>query len=171
MSPAPSIANLFVAIYEETHITTFPPSMLHFLKRFIDNGFGIWLRHQDPLIDQQHWEHFQHLINNMGLQWEFSQRSNEVVFMDLSLTITNGRIATSLYAKPMALHLYIPPFSCHAPGISLGLIYGHFFRVMMLCSHQHDIEQELSPARSRVYTTLPSTNLSLHRKEGTHTSL
>ena len=144
MSPAPSIANLFVAIYEETHITTFPPSMLYFLKRFIDDGFGIWLRHQDPLIDQQHWEHFQHLINDMGLKWEFSPRSNKVVFMDLSLTITNGRIATSLYAKPMALHLYIPPFSCHAPGISSGLIYGHFFRVMMLCSHQHDIEQELS---------------------------
>ena len=79
------------------------------------------------------------------MAWElFSQQSNKVVFMDLTLTITNGKISTKLYAKPMVLHLYIPPFSCHTPGISTGLIHGHFFRAMMLCTHQHDIDRELS---------------------------
>lgn len=43
----------------------------------------------------------------------------------------------------MALHLYIPPSSCHAPGIATGLIFGHFLRVYQLCSHQHDIDREL----------------------------
>ena len=43
----------------------------------------------------------------------------------------------------MALHLYIPPTSCHAPGIATGLVFGHFFRIFELCSHQHDIEQEM----------------------------
>ena len=86
----------------------------------------------------------------MGLTWEFSERSNEVVFMDLTLKITNGKITTKLYAKPMALHLYIPPFSCHAPGVSTGLIHGHFFRVMLLCTHQHDINRELSSFLQRL---------------------
>jgi hypothetical protein len=43
MVPAPSIANLLVDIYEETHTNPFPSSSLHFLHCFIDNGFGIWL--------------------------------------------------------------------------------------------------------------------------------
>lgn len=52
MSPAPSIANLFVAIYEEAHIPSFPSTTLHFLKRFIDDGFGIWFRDPNPQTDQ-----------------------------------------------------------------------------------------------------------------------
>ncbi len=61
------------------------------------------------MIDKQNWENFQTLINRMGLTWECSQRSNKVVFMDLTITLTNGKITTKLFAKPMALHLYIPP--------------------------------------------------------------
>jgi hypothetical protein len=174
MSPAPSIANLFVAIYENTYITPFPRTTLHFLKRFIDDGFGIWIRDPDPLIDNQNWVMFQSLINGMGLTWEFSQRSTEVVFMDLTITLTNGKISTKLYAKPLALHLYIPPFSCHAPGVSTGLIYGHFYRVMMLCTYQHDIDRELSNflhrllARRYTLTHLLPIFLSAEQKALTH---
>lgn len=143
MAPAPSIANLFVAIYEETHITPFPTSSLRFLRRFIDDGFGIWLRDLDHQQDTLNWELFKTIVNNMGLQWEFSERTNKVTFMDLNIHLANGKLYTSLYAKPLALHLYIPPSSCHAPGIATGLIYGHFYRVFMLCSHEKDIEQEI----------------------------
>ena len=143
MAPAPSIANLFVAIYEETHIVTLPPTMIKFLRRFIDDGFGIWLRDPDSLQDTQNWETFQNIINDMGLKWEFSARSNTVTFMDLNINLRNGKIYTSLHAKPMALHLYIPPTSCHAPGLSRGLIHGHFYRLFTLCSHEKDIEKEI----------------------------
>jgi len=63
--------------------------------------------------------------------------------MDLNIHLERGRIFTRLHAKPMALHLYIPPSSCHAPGITTGLIYGHFHRLFTLCSHEKDIEQEI----------------------------
>ena len=143
MAPAPSIANLFVAIYEEAHITTFPSSSLHFLRRFIDDGLGIWLRDPDQQQDNIYWEMFQTIVNGMGLQWEFSSRSSDVTFMDLNIHLRNGRLFTNLYAKPMALHLYIPPTSCHAPGIATGLVFGHFYRIYQLCSYQHTIEQEM----------------------------
>ena len=143
MAPAPSIANLFVAIYEDTHITTFPPTSLHFLRRFIDNGLGIWLRDPNKQQDNANWELFQSTVNGMGLQWEFSSRSSDVTFMDLNIHLQRGRLFTSLYAKPMALHLYIPPTSCHAPGIATGLVFGHFYRIYQLCSHQHDVEHEM----------------------------
>lgn len=143
MAPAPSIANLFVAIYEGAYVTSFPSSSLHFLRRFIDDGFGIWLRDPNQQEDDAKWELFQSIINGMGLQWEFSDRSSDVTFMDLNIHLRRGFLFTSLYAKPMALHLYIPPTSCHAPGIATGLVFGHFFRIFELCSHQHDIEQEM----------------------------
>ena len=79
----------------------------------------------------------------MGLTWEFSPRSHAVTFMDLNVTLSDGRISTSLYAKPMALHLYLPPTSCHTPGLTVGLIHGHFYRLFMLCSHKKDIELEI----------------------------
>jgi len=143
MAPAPSIANLFVAIYEQAHINTFPTSSLHFLRRFIDDGLGIWLRDPNPKIDEANWTLFQLLINSMGLQWEFSTRSSDVTFMDLNIHLRRGRLFTSLYTKPMALHLYIPPSSCHAPGVLSGLIHGQLYRIFQLCSYKHDIEREI----------------------------
>lgn len=143
MAPAPSIANLFVAIYEAIHIISFPTSSLPFIRRFIDDGFGIWLRNNNTTQDTILWESFQQLVNSMGLTWEFSPRSNSVVFMDLNITLHEGRLLTSLYSKPMALHLYIPPSSCHTPGLTTGLIHGHFYRMFMLCSNESDIEREI----------------------------
>lgn len=150
MAPAPSIANLFVAIYENAHVTTFPTSSLHFIRRFIDDGFGIWLRDSDPQKDNTNWESFKQIINSMGLKWEFSQRSKNVTFMDLNIHLRRGKIFTSLYAKPLALHLYIPPSSCHAPGLTRGLITGQLYRIYKLCSHKHDIEQEISSFFNRL---------------------
>jgi len=143
MSPAPSIASLYVGIYEDEHLNIFPPQFLRYLRRFIDDGFGIWIRHPNKTLDQQHWNNFQTLVNNMGLKWEFTQRSDQVVFMDLTISIRNGKIQTNLYTKPLALHLYIPPSSSHAPGIVTGLIFGHVLRIYQLCSNKKDIENEI----------------------------
>ena len=79
----------------------------------------------------------------MGLTWEFTDLSNTTAFMDLTITLENGRFNTAIYANPMALHLYIPPTSSHAPGIATGLIFGHTLRVYRLCSHQQDVDNEL----------------------------
>ncbi len=126
MLPAPLIANLFVAIYKNTHLLSPHPPGLFFLRRFIDDGFGIWLRHPDKQQDDANWSSFQHIVNAMGLTWEFSQQKHSDTFMDLNITLADGTFSTNLYAKPLALHLYIPPISCHAPGIFTGLIQGQF---------------------------------------------
>jgi hypothetical protein len=50
MSPASTIANLYVAIYKLNHIIPLLDKYLMFYKRFIDNGFAIWLHDLDPSI-------------------------------------------------------------------------------------------------------------------------
>ena len=68
MSPAPTIANLFVAIYKNTHMPLYIPQVILYLRRFIDNGFGVWLHDPDPLIDESNWREFQATLNRSGLK-------------------------------------------------------------------------------------------------------
>jgi hypothetical protein len=63
--------------------------------------------------------------------------------MDLRLKIDGRKVVTSLYANPLALHLYLPPHSCHAPGVLSGLIFGNVLRIHQLCSTAADTKKEL----------------------------
>jgi hypothetical protein len=42
MSPAPSIANIYVAIHEAQSILKWLNICIRYLNRFIDDGIGIW---------------------------------------------------------------------------------------------------------------------------------
>ena len=143
MSPAPSLANLFVALHETSHILNFLETFLFYLKRFIDDGFGIWLHDADPMIDENNWRTFQQAVNSGGLSWEFSKRAKSVVFMDMTIEIEEGKIMTKLYAKPLALYLYIPPHSAHAPGVHTGLVFGNVLQIFQLNSRESDIINDL----------------------------
>jgi hypothetical protein len=71
MLPALTIANLYVAIYELNHIIALLDKYLMFYKRFIDDGFTIWLHDLNPAISTTNWNDFNALINAMGLCWMF----------------------------------------------------------------------------------------------------
>jgi len=74
MSPAPTIANLYKAIHEAMCILQFLLTCLMWLRRYIDDGFGVWLHNADPAVDAANWETFTTAINSRGLMWTFSQR-------------------------------------------------------------------------------------------------
>jgi hypothetical protein len=99
MSPAPTIANLFVAIYEAKKIIPLIGTYLFLLHWFINNGFGIWIYDPDPAIDAMNWQTIQVIVNTMGLFWDFTKLSQKVVFMDLKIEILDRRFVCSLYAN------------------------------------------------------------------------
>ena len=158
MSPAPTIANLYVAIYELEFIIPLLEKYLMFYKRFIDDGFAVWLHDLDPTIDAENWNNFKALINAMGLNWTFKSPRKKLVFMDMTIQIEGGKIVTTIYAKPMALYQYIPPNSCHPPGVLTGLIYGQILRIYQLCSRSKDIDKELSLFHTRLLNRGYATN-------------
>ena len=143
MSPAPSIANLYVAIHEKRSILSFLDSCVLYLQRFIDDGLAIWLHDPDPSIDAANWRCFKQAINAGGLQWTFTKRDSQVDFMDMTIKIVGNKIETTLYEKPLALHLYIPPHSCHPPGVTTGLIMGQILQIFYLNSRSEDIKSKL----------------------------
>ena len=63
--------------------------------------------------------------------------------MDLTIEIADGHIETKLYKKPLALHLYIPPSSCHPPGVATGLIFGNVLRILQLNTQQKNVDADL----------------------------
>ena len=52
---------------------------------------------------------------------------------------TDGKITTTLYEKPMALHCFIPPHSAHPPGVLRSHIFGNILRIFRLNSKEVDI--------------------------------
>ena len=110
-----------------------------FYKRFIDDVFGIWLPHPNPQTNARLWEEFKDSMNTFpGLTWEFEDPSDKVNFMDLLITIQNGHISTSLFEKPLNLHLYVPPHSAHPPGLLPAIVHSTLFRIFTLCSDHDD---------------------------------
>jgi len=158
MSPAPTIANLYVAIYELEFIIPLLEKYLMFYKRFIDDGFAVWLHDLDPTIDAENWNNFKALINAMGLNWTFKSPRKKLIFMDMTIQIEGGKIITTIYAKPLALYQYIPPNSCHPPGVLTGLIFSQILRIYQLCSRSKDIDKELSLFHKRLLNRGYATN-------------
>jgi hypothetical protein len=73
------------------------------------------------------------------LEWIVSPPSQVVDFMDLTLSIKEDNIITTLYEKPSNFHFYIPPHSCHPPGLLRGMVYGMVNRLYTLVSDGDDI--------------------------------
>jgi hypothetical protein len=80
----------------------------------------------------------------MGIEWTFKSPRKKLIFMELTIQIKGSKIITTIYAKPLALYQYIPPNSCHPPGVLTGLIFGQILRICQLCSRSKDINKELS---------------------------
>lgn len=84
------------------------------------------------------------MSNFHRLEWVVSQRSHTINFLDLTITIENNTINTTLYEKIHNLYLYIPPQSAHPPGVLTGMIFGTVFRIMTLCLDKNDIRHKIS---------------------------
>ena len=78
-----------------------------------------------------------------GLRWKCETPSASVNFMDLTITIVNGRLETTLYEKAMNLYLYLPPHSSHPRGVFTGLIFRQVLQIRRLCSHKQDADGKI----------------------------
>eukprot|EP00956_Cyclotella_meneghiniana_P015682 scaffold24249_cov44-Cyclotella_meneghiniana.AAC.2 len=99
--PAPPYATIFYALHENEMLPRWS-QQVPFYKRFIDDVFGIWLTHPDPVQDKLLWKEFCADMDKWhGLRWKCETPSASVNFMDLTITIVNGRLETTLYEKAM----------------------------------------------------------------------
>ena len=135
ISPAPPWATIFFALHERTILRQWKSNLL-FYRRFIDDIFGIWILDDNPIYNEELWTSFKtHMQQWHGLSWEFSSLSRSCTFMDVTISINDNKLSTTIYEKPQNLYLYIPPSSAHPKGILRGLITGSILRYYRLCTH------------------------------------
>ena len=139
--PAPPWATIYEGIHEDKYVPQWT-TYIKFIRRFIDDGNAIWDPPAGVSSEESNikYNEFKAVVNNnKGLTWEFTELSNSVNFLDLTLTILpDGKIKTKLFEKPLALHLYIPPHSMHPPGVLTSHIFGGVLRMFRLNSDEAD---------------------------------
>ena len=119
-------ATLYYAYHEvHTLLPNHGHNLLYFI-RYIDNIFGIWTGNLTT-----DWQSFSDDVNNFGvLKWDITEivPSTSVNFLDMTLSIENGRIVSKTFQKEMNLHLYIPPSSEHPSSCIKGTIFSLILR-------------------------------------------
>ena len=108
--PAPTWATIYFCIWEIVIIPEFPELMYY--RQYIDDEFGAWV--PNSLNDnsarltifhqrmQSYGIEHEFFLSNPDLcplQWTFSVLVPTAVFLDLSISIDNGRVSTKIYEK------------------------------------------------------------------------
>ena len=137
--PAPQSATLFFAEHEDEVCRKWSVC-IWFYKRYIDDVFGIWLVDECPATNHANWTGFCKDMNAWhGLEWKCTTPALSCNFMDLTISIVNGRIHNTVYEKEMNFYLYIPPHSSHpSRGVFTGLIFGQILQIRRLCTSPDD---------------------------------
>ena len=100
--PAPPYATVSFGIFEYSMLWHFINNLLLFVW-YLDDILAIRKPH-NPLINDREFEAFKDMINQWyDLEWTVINRTSEVVFMDLTISIKNNKIVTLLYEKELNL--------------------------------------------------------------------
>ena len=148
--PAPNYAVIYFGIFEFEFIPKFPE--LSYYKRYIDDGFGAWRRILNQDENANRIKCFKKEVNEYGkndnffkdnphlkpLTWTFSEFGKEAVFLDLKIKLVSNKIETKIYEKELNLHLFLPPTSCHPPGVVKSIIFGSVYRAFRLNTNPSD---------------------------------
>ena len=131
-------ATLYYAYHEVHCLIPKHGRHLPYFKRFIDDIFGVWTGNLTT-----DWDLFCKDVDTFGiLKWDITnddrRPSTSVDFLDLTLSIENGRVVTRTFQKPMNLFLYLPSGSAHPQGCIKGTIYGLISRYYAQTTYQKD---------------------------------
>ena len=133
---APSLANLFMAHFEEQYVYQYPTRSTIWL-RYIDDIFLIWEHGQESLNT------FLDYLNSCHdtIKFTAEQSPTSVNFLDTTVHLTHeGSLYTDLYCKPTDAHNYLSYDSAHPDHIKNSLPYSQLLRVRRICSHLADFD-------------------------------
>ena len=132
---APSYANLFMGVLENQMLCTYHHKPLVYF-RYIDDIFMIWTEGEESLHD------FLKHCNNQNKNILFKQTvsNTSIPFLDVNVTLNNGKLHTDLYSKPTDKHQYLYYTSCHPKHTKTSLPYCLALRLRRICSTEKDFE-------------------------------
>ena len=140
---APNYANLFMDNFEQNLMRDYSQetglSPLVWFP-FIDDIFFIWTVNKDSL------DHFISFTQNYSksrnikskIKFEIHLSTNEVHFLDVTVSLNHGKLTTTLFTKPTESHFYLNTSSCHPSHVVKNISKGQFIRLRRICSRKSD---------------------------------
>ena len=126
---APPYSILFMAELEEEILseTELKPYLWW---RYIHDIFFLWENGEEKL--KEFIEHLNEKDPTIKFTAECSQTS--INFLDVTVSLTGGKINTDLYVKPTDSHQYLHSSSCHPYRCKKGIPYSQALRLNRICS-------------------------------------
>jgi len=133
---APSIATLYVAYFERIMLNSSFNDQLLLYVRYLDDVLVI-------LKDNNNFQKeraIAFLKRTKGLEWTIEDNGGkEINFLDLHIKLLDYSFSTRTQEKELSLHLYLPPYSAHPPGVISGMIAGFVKRYKKQNSDPADV--------------------------------
>ena len=146
--PAPSWATLFYSFHDEFLLLKYREHLWQF-SRYIDDIATGWIpakKYDDDIFNE-----FTHDLSQFhDLKWVVSDRSKQINFLDLTITVTKDKtIQTTIFEKKMNLNLYIPP----TRHTHLGFLTASSSE-QSIGSHHYALTEKTSKTNFELFTTV-----------------
>ena len=143
---APTYANIFMGIFEETYIYGLIKEHCKLYLRYIDDIFLIWTGTINELKD------FIEKINQVhpSIKFDFNFSKQKVNFLDTTVTKdSNGKLITSLYKKETDRQAYLHNKSEHPMTLKKSIPYAQALRLRRICTKEEDFMKQCSDLTKR----------------------
>lgn len=132
-SCAPTVANLYLAVFETDMLQTALKEGVLFYGRYIDDIFLVFNGKVDTT------KRFLDTVDHPHLQisWETSVES--LPFLDVQVRIDLGLLRTFVYTKRLNRYMYVPFSSAHPLSVKRALVKGERSRFAAICSNPEDL--------------------------------
>ena len=112
--------------------------------RYIDDVFFIWTHGGGKL------QLFLTDLNNYNPHIKFTYVFNKehVSFLDLKVSVCDGKLTKDLHVKPTDRHQYLHYTSAHPNHTKRSIVYSQTLRLSRICSYKNDFEKHLEQMKS-----------------------
>lgn len=118
MPTACIVAMIYFAFHEVTILVPKYQTLLIDLAQFIDSMIILWRGSKADM------ERFKQDLNSFGIvTWITEEPKRTVNFLDLHISIKNRQLRYNTHQREWNLYQYIPPSSCHPPGLLKSLVF------------------------------------------------
>ena len=126
---APLYAKPFLARFEANALTH-APHKPHTWWRYIGDIFMIWTHSLEDL------DAFTTYLNGIRptIKFTCNQLFQSIPFLEVNVSIMNGKIFTDLYTKPTDKHQYLLHSSCHPTHTKRAIPFSLALRLRRICS-------------------------------------
>ena len=134
-------ASIYYWMHEKHVLIPKYESKIPLLVRFIDDIYGILKLGDDDGMSADELEQFESDLDEFGpcfLTWDMEQPTKSVDFLDLTVTIDNGKVSTRTFRKERNLYQYLSPLSNHPRGIIKSMIHGMLKQYFRQNSNRED---------------------------------